>query len=166
MDTPQFYRKRIIPEECVPLKDDVILEMNDDFIITKWNTLHPKKNLHHGYSCYFLKEGYKVSKFLKEDDSLLYWYCDIIKTDYDKETNTYIFTDLLADVIMYPDGFVKVVDIDEIAIALRKDKIPVEDIITLLTNLDKLLKVVYSEDFEIYKHMINVYALNSPFIIQ
>ena len=166
MDTPQFYRKRIIPEECVPLNDDVILEMNDDFIITKWNTLHPKKNLHHGYSCYFLKEGYKVSKFLKEDDSLLYWYCDIIKTDYDKETNTYIFTDLLADVIMYPDGFVKVVDIDEIAIALRKDKIPVEDIITLLTNLDKLLKVVYSEDFEIYKHMINVYALNSPFIIQ
>ncbi|MBO4337345.1 MAG: DUF402 domain-containing protein [Lachnospiraceae bacterium] len=160
MDTPQFYRKRIIPEECVQLKDDIILEMNDDIIITKWNTLHPKKNLHHGYSCYFLKEGYKVSKFLKEDDSLLYWYCDIIKTDYDKDTNTYIFTDLLADVIMYPDGFVKVVDIDEIAIALRKDKIPVEDIITLLTNLDKLLKIVYSEDFERYKHMINAYALN------
>jgi hypothetical protein len=160
MDTPQFYRKRIIPEECVQLKDDVILEMNDDIIITKWNTLHPKKNLHHGYSCYFLKEGYKVSKFLKEDDSLLYWYCDIIKTDYDPESNTYVFTDLLADVIMYPDGFVKVVDIDEIAIALRKDKIPVEDIITLLTNLDKLLKIVYSEDFERYKHMINSYALN------
>ena len=160
MDTPQFYRKRIIPEECVQLKDDIILEMNDDIIITKWNTLHPKKNLHHGYSCYFLKEGYKVSKFLKEDDSLLYWYCDIIKTDYDKDTNTYIFTDLLADVIMYPDGFVKVVDIDEIAIALRKDKIPVEDIITLLTNLDKLLKIVYSEEFERYKHMINAYALN------
>ena len=161
MDTPQFYRKRIIPEECVQLKDDIILEMNDDIIITKWNTLRPKKNMHHGYSCYFLKEGYKVSKFLREDDSLLYWYCDIIKTDYDRETNTYVFTDLLADVIMYPDGFVKVVDIDEIALALRKEKIPVEDIITLLTNLDKLLKIVYSEDFERYKHMINQYALNN-----
>ena len=161
MDTPQFYRKRIIPEECVQLKDDIILEMNDDIIITKWNTLRPKKNMHHGYSCYFLKEGYKVSKFLREDDSLLYWYCDIIKTDYDRETNTYVFTDLLADVIMYPDGFVKVVDIDEIALALRKEKIPVENIITLLTNLDKLLKIVYSEDFERYKHMINQYALNN-----
>ncbi len=160
MDKPVFYRKRIIPEECVLLKDDEILTMNDDYIITKWNTLHPKKNLHHGYSCYFLKEGYKVSKFLKEDNSLLYWYCDIIKTEHDSETNTYVFTDLLADVIMFPDGFVKVVDIDEIAIALRKDKLPTEDIITLLTSLDKLLKIVYSEDFERYKHMINDFELN------
>ncbi|MCR5421796.1 MAG: DUF402 domain-containing protein [Lachnospiraceae bacterium] len=162
MDTPQFYRKRIIPEECVLLKDDIILEMNDNYIITKWKTLHPKKNLSHGFSCYFLKEGYKISKFLREDNSLLYWYCDIIKTDYDPLNNTYIFTDLLADVIMYPDGFVKVVDIDEIALALKKDKLPAEDIITLLTNLDKLLKIVYSEEFDIYKHMINEYALNDP----
>ncbi len=159
MDTPHFYRKRIIPEECVPLVDDVILKMTDDIIITKWNTLKPKKILHHGYSCYFLKEGYKVSKFLKEDDSLMYWYCDIIKTEYDSTTNTYVFTDLLADVIMYPDGFVKVVDIDEIAAALKDGKLPAEDVITLLTNLDNLLNVVYSNEFEKYKHMINEYAL-------
>ena len=108
---------------------------------------------------FFLKEGYKVSKFLREDNSLLYWYCDIIKTDYDSSTNTYVFTDLLADVIMYPDGFVKVVDIDEIAEALKSGKLPPEDVISLLTSLDKLLKIVYSEDFEKYKHMINEYAL-------
>ena len=159
MDLPLLYRKRIIPEECIPLTDDIILSMDEDTIITKWNTIRPKKNLHHGYSCYFLKEGYKISKFLKEDDSLVYWYCDIIKTDYDAATNTYVFTDLLADVIMYADGFVKVVDIDEIAIALKNGKLPQEDIITLLTNLDKLLKIVYSNDFERYKHMINKYAL-------
>ncbi|MBR5407957.1 MAG: DUF402 domain-containing protein [Lachnospiraceae bacterium] len=159
MEKPHFYRKRIIPEECIPLKDDIILKMTDDIIITKWNTLRPKKNMHHGYSCYFLKEGYKVSKFLREDNSLLYWYCDIIKTDYDSSTNTYVFTDLLADVIMYPDGFVKVVDIDEIAEALKSGKLPPEDVISLLTSLDKLLKIVYSEDFEKYKHMINEYAL-------
>lgn len=157
METPQLYRKRIIPEECVPLVDDIILYMDEDIIITKWNTLHPKKNLHHGYSCYFLKEGYKISKFLREDDSLLYWYCDIIKTDYDSTTNTYVFTDLLADVIMFPDGFVKVVDIDEIAQSLKEEKLPSEDVITLLENLDKLLKIVYSQDFEKYKHMINKY---------
>lgn len=157
METPQLYRKRIIPEECVPLVDDIILYMDEDTIITKWNTLHPKKNLHHGYSCYFLKEGYKISKFLREDDSLLYWYCDIIKTDYDSTTNTYVFTDLLADVIMFPDGFVKVVDIDEIAQSLKEEKLPSEDVITLLENLDKLLKIVYSQDFEKYKHMINKY---------
>ncbi len=158
MDTPLLYRKRIIPEECVPLVDDVILYMDEDIIMTKWNTLHPKKNLHHGYSCYFLKEGYKISKFLREDDSLLYWYCDIIKTEYDKDTNTYTFTDLLADVIMFPDGFVKVVDIDEIAQSLKEEKLPSEDVISLLESLDKLLKIVYSQDFEKYKHMINKYV--------
>ena len=158
MESPLLYRKRIIPEECVPLVDDVILHMDEDTIMTKWNTLHPKKNLHHGYSCYFLKEGYKISKFLREDDSLLYWYCDIIKTDYDKDTNTYVITDLLADVIMFPDGFVKVVDIDEIAQTLREGKLPREDVISLLESLDKLLKIVYSQDFEKYKHMINKYV--------
>ncbi len=160
MNKPILYRKRIIPEECVLLKDDIILEMNDDIIITQWNTLRPKKNLHHGFSCYFMKEGYKVSKFLREDNSLLYWYCDIIKTDYDSASNTYVFTDLLADILMYPNGFVKVVDIDEIAEALKDGKLPIEDTISLLASLDKLLKIVYSEEFEKYKHMINKYALD------
>ena len=28
MDKPLLYRKRIIPEECVPLVDDIILDLN------------------------------------------------------------------------------------------------------------------------------------------
>ena len=74
MTEPILYRKRLIPEECILLKDDIILEYNDDIILTKWNALKPKKDLHHGYSCYFKKEGYKVSKFYQADNSLLYWY--------------------------------------------------------------------------------------------
>lgn len=116
--TPVLYRKRLIPEECVKLKDDEILELNEERIITKWNTLKPKKDLHHGFSCYFLDKGYKVSKFYKEDGSLLYWYCDIVTYDYDEEKNELIVTDLLADVIVNPDGFVKVVDIDEMVTCL------------------------------------------------
>ena len=72
MPHPTLYRKRIMPDECIHLKDDVIIKCTEDIIITKWNALKPKKDLHHGYSCYFLKEGFKVSKFLREDDSLLY----------------------------------------------------------------------------------------------
>ena len=40
--------------------------------------------------------------------------------EYTEETDTYIVTDLLADVIVYPDGFVKVVDLDELGEALEK----------------------------------------------
>ena len=142
MQTPLLFRKRIIPPECVALKDDRILFMDDDIIVTGWKALKPKKDLHHGYSCYFLKEGFKVSKFLKEDDSLIYWYCDVIKYDHDMSANSYIFTDLLADVIIYPDGKVMVVDIDEIAECLEKDLLSKEDNISALLNLDKLLKII------------------------
>ena len=31
-----IYRKRIIPDECILLKNDTILEATDEFIITKW----------------------------------------------------------------------------------------------------------------------------------
>lgn len=145
---PVLYRKRLIPEECVLLKDDVILSCNEDIIVTKWNALKPKKDLHHGYSCYFLKEGCKVSKFYRNDNSLLYWYCDIVDYEYQKEDNRLIVTDLLADVLIYPDGFVKVVDINEMVICLNEQKISLEQLKRSLTQLDKLLQIIYNGQFE------------------
>ena len=50
----------------------------------------------------------------------MYWYFDIVEYDYDKENNSLTSLDLLADVIVYPDGFVKVLDLDELAEALGK----------------------------------------------
>lgn len=152
---PILYRKRLIPEECVLLKDDVILSCSEDVIVTKWNALKPKKDLHHGYSCYFLKEGYKVSKFYQEDNSLLYWYCDIVDFEYQKEDNRLIVTDLLADVLIYPDGFVKVVDIDEMVICLNEQKISLEQLKHSLTQLDKLLQIIYAGKFETLTHYIS-----------
>jgi len=100
MTYPTLYRKRMIPEECIHLKDDIIIQCTQDIIITKWNTLKPKKELHHGYSCYFLKEGLKVSQFLRADDSLLYWYCDIVEYFFQPKENALTSLDLLADVIV------------------------------------------------------------------
>ena len=151
MSQTQLYRKRIIPEECILLKDDVILYQDADMIVTKWRALKPKKDLHHGFSCYFLKDGFKISKFYCVDNSLLYWYCDIISHTYDAHTDTYIFTDLLADVIIYPDGRVKVVDLDEIADALEAGAITSEQAQDALRKLNKLLSVIYRNEFESIK---------------
>ena len=148
MSAPILYRKRIIPEECVLLKDDKILYQDEQIIVTGWHSLKPRKDLHHGYSCYFLKEGYKVSKFYRADNSLLYWYCDIVEYDYQSETNTYIVTDLLADVIIYPDGFVKVVDIDELVTALNQKLISEDTLKKSLLCLSNLLDIIYSGNFE------------------
>lgn len=148
MTNPTLYRRRIIPDECVLLKDDIILSCDEDYIITKWNALRPKKDLHHGASCYFLKEGFKVSKFCREDDSLLYFYCDIVDYNYDSAQNNLIVTDLLADVIIYPDGFVKVVDLDELVTALEARSISLDTLKASLNKLDKLLNIIYSGKFE------------------
>lgn len=151
MENPILYRKRIIPQECILLKDDVILSCNEDVIVTKWNALHPKKDLHHGKSVFLLQEGFKVSKFCKEDDSLLYWYCDIVSSEYKKVSNELIVTDLLVDVIIYPDGQLKVVDVDELVDALDQKLISIDTLKESLKKLDKLLNIIYSNEFDKYK---------------
>lgn len=147
MNKPILYRKRIIPDECILLADDEILSCTDNTIVTKWCALKPKIDLHHGFSCYFLKEGYKVSKFYCEDNSLLYWYCDIVDYDYNEETNSLIVTDLLADVIIYPDGFVKVIDLDEFVAALEHGSITVNQLEKALLRLNSLLSIIYNGNF-------------------
>ena len=155
MDKPILYRKRIIPEEIVLLDKDEVLYLDDEHIVTKWNAIKPKKILHHGCSCYFLKEGYKVSKFYQEDGTLMYWYCDIIDYTYDPKDNSYVFTDLLADVLIYPDKRVEVVDVGEIADALTDGTLSIEKMIPALRSLDKLLKIIYSGEFSKIQDMIN-----------
>lgn len=154
MTSPILYRKRIIPDECILLKDDIVLYRDEEIIVTKWNALKPKIDLHHGFSCYFLNKGFKVSKFIREDNSLLYWYCDIVEHTYDVATDTYVFTDLLADVIIYPDDKVKVVDLDEIAVALERKMLSERELSITLRTLDSLLNSIYSGDFDFLKSKI------------
>ncbi len=154
MHNLKLFRKRIIPEECIFLKDDIILYADDEYIITKWNSLKPKKDLHHGFSCYFLKEGFKVSKFYHEDHSLMCWYCDIIDYTYTPDEHSYVFTDLLADVIIEPDGFVRVVDLDELADILEKHTLSDELIGLALRRLNHLLSIIYSGEFDKLKARI------------
>ena len=153
-----IYRKRLIPNECIPLKNDIILYSDDLMLITKWNTLKPRSDFHHGYSCYYLNEGYKISRFYKEDGSLLYWYCDIITHEI-KNDNDLIITDLLADVIIYPDGFVQVLDLDELCSAKESNRITDAQFFLAIRQLSSLLDIIYSGHLESFSqpltNMIN-----------
>lgn len=144
MDKPLLFRKRYIPLEIKSLGKDEILLATDDLIVTRWDTFKPKKDFSKGISCTFLNEGYKISKFMKDDGQLVYYYCDIIHSDYYKDKNTWVFTDLLADVKIYPDGMVEVVDLGEVTEAYANRLINVETVMELLLKLDKLLQIVYS----------------------
>ena len=168
MKKPTLYRRRLIPDECISLKDDVILRCDDDMIITSWNTFRPKHDFDHGASIYYLKKGIKVSKFLKNDGSLAFWYCDIVAYQYDDaayaacpacltsvsesetptEYDSLTCIDLLADVIVFPDGFVKVVDLDELVEAARRGLISENTLHSVLLRVNSLLQTIYRGGFE------------------
>lgn len=157
MENITLYRRRLIPDEIVHLKDDVVLYHDDTVIITKWKTIKPRKDMDHGFSAYLLKEGIKVSKFYRADNSLLYWYCDIVDYKYDSEKNSYTSTDLLTDVVLYPDGKIKVLDLDELAEASVKDMITKDQLHSALVRTDMLLTTMYSGEFNRYMDLINKY---------
>ena len=69
--------------------------------------------------------------------------------DFEEESEErLVVTDLLADVIIYPDGFVKVVDIDEMVCCLDEDLITLEQLKRSLTQLDRLLQIIYADKFD------------------
>ena len=151
----KLYRKRYIPNQCIPLDDDIIVEQNDEFIITTWKTINPKTTFDHGSSCYMLKEGIKVSKFYRPDGSLLYWYCDIVDFEFDEEANSLTVVDLLADVIVYPDGRIKVMDLDELAEALERELITPARLTAALRQLDYLLCMIDRDKFDRLQAILN-----------
>lgn len=148
MSELQLYRRRLIPAECILLKDDSIVKQTEDLVITSWKTLNPKIAFSHGCSCYFLKEGFKISKFYRQDDSLLYWYCDIVEYTQDESAHTLTATDLLADVIVYPDGRTKVVDLDELAQAFDTGLLSAAQLSAALRQLNHLLTYIYKDKFD------------------
>lgn len=157
MNNLKLYRRRYIPDEIVYLKDDEIISYDDERIITKWNVLKKRNDFSHGASCYFLKDNIKLSKFIDKNNNILYWYCDIIDYTFNKEENAYIFNDLLIDIIIYEDGFIKVVDLAEVSEAIDKNLIDINLAKKALCIADKLLNIIYKNEFsELQKYIINV----------
>ena len=140
----KLYRRRYIPNENVLLKDDVILLQDESTIVTKWNVLKPRKDFTHGYSCYLLDYGFKISLYIDANERVLYHYCDIIQTEYDADADVYTFHDLLVDVIVMPNGFVRVMDVGEVSEALEAGLITVDTAKRALTLLERLLGIIYS----------------------
>lgn len=155
MARPRLFRRRYIPDENIELKDDIILDIKPGLIITSWNVLKPRRDISRGVSAYFTDKGVKVSKVFDNAGQLVYWYCDIIETHYNEQDNTYTFNDLLIDVIIYPDGQVEVVDMDEFADAMEQGILNVGTIAHAMRATDNLLHTIYEGHFDEYTHYID-----------
>ena len=155
MSRPRLFRRRFIPDENIELKDDMILALEPNLIITSWNVLKPRRDISRGVSAYFIDKGIKVSKVFDYAGQMVYWYCDIIETHYDEKENIYTFNDLLIDVIVYPDGQVEVLDMDEFADAMEQGILSVGTIAHAMRATDDLLHTIYAGEFEKYTHYID-----------
>ena len=151
----RLYHKRLIPEELNYLKDDSILYLDDDLIITSWKTLKPRTDFAFGFSLYYRKKGYKISRHYGADGSFTRWYCDIITEI--SEGNDLIFLDLLIDVIISPKGIVRVVDLDEAAEALEQHLISPKLLSLALRSANELLGIIYSGTFETLTKCLDKY---------
>ena len=141
----RLYRKRFIPDELKLLADDKILHVDDDLIITSWNTLKPRSDFASGISAYYRKEGFKISRHYGADGTFTRWYCDIIAES--KTDDGLIYSDLLVDVVIFPDGTVRVVDLDEAADALEQGLITTDMLMQALRSTDKLLSYIHHGKF-------------------
>lgn len=152
-----LYRRRLIPDECICLKNDNIIFQNDTEILTIWKTLHPKNDFAKGISYYVIDKGWKISKFYNLQNELVHIYCDIIDSIYQEQNDSYIFTDLLADVIIENNGMIKVVDLDELATALNSQLLSSQLITTALYRLNDLLVAIYNKEFQKYTDTLDQY---------
>ena len=155
MSRPRLFRRRFIPDESIELKDDMILALEPNLIITSWNVLKPRRDISRGVSAYFIDKGIKVSKVFDNAGQMVYWYCDIIETHYDEKENIYTFNDLLIDLVVYPDGQVEVLDMDEFADAMEQGILSVGTIAHAMRATDDLLHTIYAGEFEKYTHYID-----------
>ncbi|NLY18276.1 MAG: DUF402 domain-containing protein [Clostridiaceae bacterium] len=144
MDKIKIFRVRFIPMEEVDISKDEIMFLDEDIMVTRWDPINPRMDFAKGYSCIYLKKGYKISKIMNKDKELKFWYCDVIQTETDETGKTYRLIDLLLDVKIMPDGQVLVLDMDELAFAMENQLITQDQAIQSLRQCNSLLEQVYS----------------------
>ena len=140
-------RRRYIPNEIITLNHDTIYYVSDDLIVSGWKAIRLRQDISGGYSAYYPKLGIKTSKLFDIDGKLLYWYNDISELDFDG--NSINFTDLLIDVIVFPDNNIKILDIDEFAEAIEKKLITKEQEIKALKSFHILLDYIYNNNYSL-----------------
>ena len=158
----RLFRRRHIPEECVPLKNDIVLFWDNSRLVTSWNVLKPRSDFASGISLFDFEKHWKITRVAKADGSLYHWYCDIMNVHFSEDpengSTICLMEDLLIDIVIEPDGSVHVLDLDEAADAFERGLITGSDLTLALNAADTLLRIIRNGEFAEYQKMIEEYV--------
>ncbi len=140
-------RKRIIPDEETELKNDEIVFADKErrCIVTRWLPIKPRRDIGWGYSVYYFDINLKISAVFDGNGVFSYIYCDIIRSKLTCERM--VVTDLLIDVKRDREGNVRVLDEDELELAIRCGLISEEDAITALNGAKTAVELLKDPRF-------------------
>lgn len=140
----EIYRKRFLPDECVKLKDDIIIENNEKYLITKWIPIKPRLDIKRGVSIVVFDKNIKISKIIDNNDEIVYYYIDIIVCDL--QFNKIVTVDYLLDIIYYEDMTIKILDLEELYKAKEKNIISKNIFDDAIKYLNNALNLIYSKE--------------------
>jgi predicted RNA-binding protein associated with RNAse of E/G family len=156
-NVPKRYKKKLFPPAIIDISSDILYFFNKELMVTGWapEVDDPTEGVASVISFIFLEKGFQISKKFDKNNTFLYWYCDIIDVESDQENNIYTITDLVVDVVVYPDNYVRIIDLDELANLIEQDGLDKKLLLKALRNLDNLLLEIDRKNFppkEVLEH--------------
>lgn len=147
MSTPKRFKRRLMPEEVIDITSDTLHFMDSKLLITSWSSQDMDTEADFNYSWAYLDDGFQIHRKMDKDGNFLYWYIDILAIEYSEQQHAYTLTDLIVDVVVHPDGYVDVIDLDEMAEAMEQGFISQEQVVLALRHLDTVLRLNYAKKF-------------------
>ena len=134
----KLIRKRYYPNEEIDISCDEIVHIDERLMVTKWVPINDRTDIEKGTSYWFFDKNIKVSKIYEKDGNFKYYYIDMCRyeTEYLKE---YKMIDLLADIIVYPDGHYKVLDFDELLEYMENETITPKEFLQSIKAFTKTI---------------------------
>ena len=107
----KIIKHKLCPYESQDITNDHWHHISEDLLISTWNPVESEMQVASVLSIFELSKGVQISKKFNAQGQLKYWYCDLIAARYEDEALH--ITDLILDLVIFPDGVLQVIDVSE-----------------------------------------------------
>lgn len=154
-------KHKLLPQCTEDITEDEILFFNNDYLVTQWKAKSSNMNIASALSVVSVEHGIQISKKYDKDKKFCYWYCDIVKTKWTPESSCFEITDLLVDVVVFPDNELRMIDLDEFTQSKNNGLLNTSDFQWAQQSVLKLINQALLGDFP-PKHLFESILQNIP----